>query len=355
MKNEYCDELHIKHDGSGCTFIIAMNTTYGNKSNGGTRMADYSGSTECSELEAGIAEAFRLVEAMTKKCVMIGKRYNGGYSGGKGLILGNPETQKTPDMLRRFGEFVQTLEGRFQTGTDMNINLQDIEYMAEKSKFIDGLASGLGDTAVPTAYGVLIAMKKLCEWKYGNDSLSDRVIAVQGYGSVGQDLVRRLLDEGAKVILTDLDLTKLNSAKNPNIQIVNPEEIYRVNCDIFSPNAAGGVLTKETIDQLNCSMVIGAANNPIGNGLNSVLELDRRGIIYAPDYVVNIGGVFLSMCEVQGKDLDYVFSMLSDIIPSRLKQVIEESEKNNKTLYESAEALVKRELEVIMQRVASGD
>lgn len=339
MDKNDCNELHIQYDKeSGCTFIIALNTSYGEKGNGGTRMLNY------VSVEEGIKDATKLVNVMTKKCVMIGKKYNDGYSGGKGVIVGNPATQKTPEMLRRFGKFVQTLNGRFQTGTDMNINLKDIEYMAEKSDFIDGLEVGLGDTAIPTAFGVLLAMKELCKWKYGSDSLKGKVVAVQGVGSVGRDLVRRLVKERAEVIATDVNAKILQSVKEEfGIKTVSPEEIYSVKCDIFSPNASGGILTKENIEKLNCDLVIGAANNPLADGLHSVMKLKEKGIIYASDYVINIGGVFLSMCEVQGKAFEYVIEKLEEIIPKRLQQIINEAEKNSETLFEASERIVSEE------------
>jgi len=339
MDKNNCTELHIQYDKeSRCTFIIALNTTYGDNGNGGTRMRNY------SNVEEGIKDATKLVKAMTKKCVVIGKKYNGGYSGGKGIIVGNPATQKTPEMLRRFGIFVQTLKGRFQTGTDMNINLKDIEYMAERSEFIDGLEAGLGDTAIPTAFGVLLAMKELCKWKYGSDSLKNKVIAVQGVGSVGRDLVKRLVEEEAEVVATDVNTESLQSVKEEfGIKIVKPEEIYSVKCDIFSPNACGGILTEENIAKLNCDLVIGAANNPLADGLPSVMQMKKKGIIYAPDYVVNIGGVFLSMCEVQEKDFDYVIEKLKEIIPTRLTQIVKEAEASEETLFEAAEKIVSEE------------
>ena len=339
MKQNNCNELHIQYDEiSGCTLIIALDTIYGNKGNGGTRMLDY-----CT-VEEGIQDATKLVKVMTKKCVVIGKKYNGDYSGGKGVIVGDPAKQKTPEMLRRFGKFVQTLTGRFQTGTDMNVNLSDINYMAEESDFIDGLEEGLGDTAIPTAYGVLLAMKELCKWQYGNDSLKGKVVAVQGVGSVGKDLVRRLVKEGAEVIVTDVNSEILHSVgKEFNLKTVIPEEIYAVKCDIFSPNACGGILTRENIKKLNCKMVVGAANNPLAEDLRSVMQMKKRGIIYAPDYVINIGGVFLSMCEVQGKNFEYVIEKLGEIIPARLQQIIEEAERKSETLFEAAERIVSQE------------
>lgn len=339
MNKNNCNELHIQYDKeSGCTFIIALNTLYGEKGNGGTRMFNY------ASVEEGIKDATKLVKVMTKKCVIIGKKFNGGYSGGKGVIVGNPVSQKTPKMLKRFGKFVQTLNGRFQTGTDININLKDIEYMAEESKFIDGLETGLGDTAIPTAYGILLAMKELWKWKFGNESLIGKIIAVQGLGSVGRDLVRRLVEEGVEVIATDVNATLLQSVKEEfGIRIVSPEEIYSVNCDIFSPNACGGVLTSENIKKLNCKMVIGAANNPLADELQSVIEMEKKGIMYIPDYVVNIGGVFLSMCEVSGRTFDYALEKLGEIIPVRIRQIVTVAEKNNETLFEAAEKIVLEE------------
>lgn len=340
MDKNNCNELHIQYDKeSGCVFIIALNTRYGEKGNGGTRMLDY------ASVEEGIRDATTLVSVMTKKCVIIGKKYDGGYSGGKGVIVGDPVSQKTPEMLKRFGKFVQTLRGRFQTGTDMNINLKDIEYMAKESDFIDGLETGLGDTAIPTAYGVLLAMKVLCKWTYGSESLKGKTIAVQGVGSVGKDLVKRLVEEGAEVIVTDVNAEALQFVKDGfGVKIVSPEEIYSVKCDIFSPNACGDILTEENIKKLNCKMVMGAANNPLADELQSVMEMKKKGIIYAPDYVVNIGGVFLSMCEMQGKDFGYVIDKLKEIISTRLQQIIEEAEREGKTLFEAAENIVSQEL-----------
>ncbi len=339
MDKNNCNELHIQYDKeSGCTFIIALNTSYGEKGNGGTRMLNY------ASVEEGIQDATKLVKVMTKKCVVIGKKYNGGYSGGKGVIVGDQAKQKSPEMLRRFGAFVQILNGRFQTGTDMNINLNDIGYMAEESDFIDGLEEGLGDTAIPTAYGVLLAMKELCKWQYGSDSLNGKVVAVQGVGSVGKDLVKRLVKEGAEVIVTDVNSELLQSVKEEfNVETVSPEEIYAVKCDIFSPNACGGILTGENIKKLNCKLVIGAANNPLAEDLRSVMQMNERGIIYTPDYVINFGGVFLSMCEIQGKTFEFVIDKLGEIIPARLQQIIKETEKNNDTLFEAAERIVSQE------------
>jgi len=338
MNKNKCNEIHIKYDKeSKCTFIFAMNSEYANKGNGGTRMMNY------GSLKEGIEDATKLIDVMTKKCIIIGRKYNGGYSGGKGVIVGNPKTQKNPDMLRRYGEFVQSFNGRFQTGTDMNINLKDINHMAEKSEFIDGLESGLGDTAIPTAYGVLIAMKIMCKHHYGSDSLKGKKIAIQGVGSVGENLIKYLIKEGSKIIASDVDSKKLAMViKQYKIKAVKPSEIYGVSCDIFSPNACGGILTPKNINKLKCDMIIGAANNPLSEGLETIKLMNRKKIIYVPDYVINIGGVFLSMCEVQGKNFNYVIKKLKEIIEKRLKQILKD-QKKNESLYEVSERLVERE------------
>lgn len=341
MDKNNCDELHIKYDkDSGCTFVIALNTIYHNRGNGGTRMKHY------SSVEEGIEDALRLANTMTKKCVVIGDEDNGGYSGGKGVIVGNPEIQKTPQMLMSYGRFLQSLNGRFQTGCDMNISPCDLEYMAEETQYVDGLPStGLGDGGVATAYGVIVAMKTLCEQKYGCDSLKDRVIAVQGVGSVGSNLVRRLTEEGAEIIVTDINSDRLKSVVDQyGVKNVSPEEIYPINCDIFSPNACGDILTAANIRRLNCDLVIGAANNPLADGLQSVKQMQEMRIVFVPDYVVNIGAQVLAICEVEGKSLDHVYSKIKEIIQKRLQQVINVAKKNSETLFEAAERMVFEEL-----------
>ncbi|MFH1275622.1 MAG: Glu/Leu/Phe/Val dehydrogenase dimerization domain-containing protein [Candidatus Woesearchaeota archaeon] len=284
----------------------------------------------------------KISKCYDQKCVIIGDEDNGGYSGGKGVIIGDPGTQKTPEMLRSYGGFVQSLNGRFQTGCDMNISPSDLEHMAEETQYVDGLLStGIGDGGEATAYGVVVAMKTLCEQKYGSDSLKDRVIAVQGVGSVGSDLVRRLNEEGAEVFVTDVDSDKLKSvADQYGVKSASLEEIYSVNCDIFSPNACGDVLTADNIEKLNCDLVIGAANNPLSEGLESVKQMQEREIVFAPDYVVNIGAQVLAICEVEGKSFDHAYSRIQEIIQRRLHQI----SLHDETMYEVAERIVHQEM-----------
>lgn len=341
MQQNNCNELHIHYNaGSGCTFVIALNTSYRNRGNGGTRMKNY------SSVDEGIADALRSANAMTKKCIIIGDKDNGGYSGAKGVIIGDPITQKTPGMLRNYGRFVQSLNGRFQTGCDVNIYPSDLEYVAEETDFVDGLLStGLGNGGAATAYGVVVAMKTLCEQKYGTDSLKDRVVAVQGVGSVGSDLVRRLKEEDADIVITDLDSAKLACiAQKYKVRTISPEDIYGTECEIFSPNACGDILTPENIGKLHGKLVIGAANNPLTNALQSAKEMQERGIIFAPDYVVNIGALVFSICEGEGKSFQYAINKIQEIVRKRLHQVVLDADKHGETWYEASEKIVHQEL-----------
>lgn len=341
MKQQHCNELHIQYDApSDCVFIAAMNTEYGERGNGGTRMMPYKDITEA------IKDATRLVNVMTKKCIIIGKKYSGGYSGGKGVIMGDPQQQKTPQMLRRYGAFIESLHGRLQTGTDMNIGLKDIKYMAETCHYVDGLETGLGDTGIPTAHGVHTAMKVWANATFGNASLHGKVVAVQGVGSVGSHLIEKLTEEGAHVVATDVDAQKLATLKTRyGCDTVEPDAIFDVECDIFSPNAVGGVLTSSNIRRLRCAAVLGGANNPLADGMRSVEALEAKKVMYVPDYVVNIGGVFLSMCETQGKNFEYVMEKTKEIITRRLVQFLQEAQEKTKTVYEVAEQFVLQELE----------
>ena len=178
-------------------------------------------------------------------------------------------------------------------------------------------------------------------FKPKSDSLKERVIAVQGVGSVGSDLVRRLTEEGAEVIVTDVNSDKLKTVVDQyGVKSVSAEDIYSVGCDIFSPNACGDVLTAENIKKLNCDLVIGAANNPLSDCLQSVRQMQERGIVFAPDYVVNIGAQVLAICEVEGKSFDYANSKIQEIIQRRLQQI----SLGDGTLYEVAERIVHQEM-----------
>ena len=360
MKEAFANynEVHVKYDHlSGCVFVVAMNTNDGQRANGGTRMKKY------SSINEGIIDAIRLTQGTSKKCKIIGKEYNGGFSGGKGIIIGDPSSQKTQDMLMRYGEFVNSFEGQFITGTDLNIDNTDIQWMAKTSQYIDGLNTGtIGDTGIGTSYGIIYAMQKTIHLYEGRNSLSGLRICIQGLGSVGMRVVELLAKHDAQIIVTDLNTEKLNYACDVyGAMAVSPNEIYKIECDIFSPNAEGGVVNKNIVEQLRCRYILGAANNQMeiekndinnfwGETANSFSDNQRlsllnklllsRNILYVPDYVVNVGGLYSSICEQTQKDFQYLTETLQIIVSRAIEYIYKTSFDQNISLLEAAEQLV---------------
>lgn len=354
MFNNY-SEIHVKYDYlSGCTFIIVLNTKDGERCSGGTRMHPY------VSFDNAISDAIQLTQNMSKKCRIIGDEFNGGFSGGKGVIIGDPIIQKSPDMLRRFGEFINSLGGKFITGTDLNIYNEDAGYMAEVSPYVDGLNSGIiGDTAIGTAYGIVCSIKKILNLYYENKGVSDLKICVQGCGSVGSRLIELLAGEGAQLYVADTSHEKLKRfVEDYNVHVVPVDEIYDVDCDIFSPNAIGGVISEETIQRLRCRFIIGAANNQlrcddritfsnIDNGMamsrSSINKMDQllqnKNIIYLPDYLVNIGGVYSSICEQRNQDIKYMLHTLDAIINSGIDRVYNRSISEGMSILQASELI----------------
>jgi len=352
------NEVHVKYDHvSGCTFVVVMNTIGGHRANGGTRMKKY------SSINEGITDAIRLTQGTSKKCKIIGKEFNGGFSGGKGIIIGDPSSQKTQDMLMRYGEFINTFHGAFITGTDLNIDNADIQWMAKTSNYVDGLSTGtIGDTGIGTSYGIIYAMQKIMRLYEGRSSLTGLRVCVQGLGSVGLRLVELLAKEGVQIIVTDLHPEKPKCARDVyGVRIVSPDEIYDVECDIFSPNAEGAVINESNIKRLRCRYILGPANNQLdventesnnlwgkradlprddqkGSSVNDSLK--SRNIIYVPDYVINIGGIYSSICEQTQKDFQYMLETLDVILSRAIDNIHGISSEQNISLLQAAEQFV---------------
>jgi glutamate dehydrogenase/leucine dehydrogenase len=352
------NEVHIKFDNlSGCIFLVVMNTRDGQRANGGTRMKMY------SSINQGIADAILLTQGTSKKCKVIGNDFNGGFSGGKGVIIGNPATHKTPDMLTRYGEFVHSFGGRFITGTDLNINNEDAQWMAKKTPYIDGLNTGaIGDTGIGTAHGVLFAMQKVVQLYEQRNTLEGLRVCVQGIGSVGMRLVELLSAKGVRIIVADPKVEKLDYVREAyRATIVSPDEIYEIECDLFSPNAEGGIINERNIKRLRCRYILGAANNQLGTEENytavlwdqtalsnsanqKIFFMDKllqsRRITYVPDYVVNIGGLYSSICEQTQKDFPYMLDTLHMIISRAIEHIYRQSIDHKISLLQAAEQLV---------------
>ena len=273
----YCDQE------SGLRAIIAIHDTTLGPSCGGTRIWPYG--TE----EEALTDALRLSRAMTYKSAVAGLPLGGG----KGVIIADPRTEKTEAMLRSYGRFVDTLGGRYLTTTDVGSTSADLESIRQETKHVVGLpisSGGSGDTSIMTGLGVYMGMKACAKAAWGSDSLSGRKVAMQGFGKVAYNTAKHLLKENAKVVACDVSPAAVEKATGMGIRVIPIDDIYDAECDIFSPNALGGVLNGDYIPRLRCQVVAGGANNQLLTDADGH-ELRRRGILYAPDYVINAGGI----------------------------------------------------------------
>jgi leucine dehydrogenase len=263
--------------------ITAIHDTSLGPAIGGTRLYNYKNE------EDAIFDVIRLSRGMTYKCAAAGCNCGGG----KTVLLGDPKKVKTEAYLRAYGRYIQSLNGRFFTGEDMNIDEHDVDYMLMESNYINGRANMSGNPSPVTAYGVYWGIKACAKERWGDDSLKGKVIAIQGVGAVGYTLCEYLHKEGAILYVCDTIEEKVNRAvENLNATKVSTEDIYSLKCDIFAPCSIGAVLNDKTIPMLNCEIVAGAANNVLLDEKIHGDMLLNRGILYAPDYVINGAGVF---------------------------------------------------------------
>jgi len=286
---------------TGLKAMIGIHNTVLGPALGGTRMWNYA-----SEEEA-ITDVLRLSRGMTFKAAISGLNLGGG----KAVIIGDPKL-KTEAFLRRFGRFVESLGGRYITAEDVNMKTSDMEYIAMETKHVTGLPDvkgGGGDPSPVTAYGTYLGMKAAAKKAYGSDSLNGKKIAVQGIGQVGKYLVNYLIKENAEVYITDIYEDRLKEvAKESGATVVDSKLIYDIDMDIYAPCALGATINDDTINRLKCGVIAGAANNQLKDEEKHGKQLLENGIIYAPDFLINAGGLINVYAEYLGgynRDLAY--------------------------------------------------
>jgi valine dehydrogenase (NAD+) len=271
---------------SGLKAIIAIHSTALGPALGGTRFYPYA-----SE-DAAVADALRLSAAMSYKNSLAGL----DLGGGKAVIIGDPHTQKTEALLRAYGRFVEALGGRYLTACDVGTYNADLDVVARETRFAHGRSEaygGCGDSSVLTAYGVFQGMRAAAQHCWGAPSLAGRTVAVAGVGKVGSWLVGHLVDDGADVVVTDIDPAAVERlrARHPGVRAVaDTGTLVATSHDVYAPCALGGALDKETVEVLPARIVCGGANNQLATP-DVADQLRGRGILYAPDYLVNAGGV----------------------------------------------------------------
>lgn len=280
---------------TGLKSIIAIHNTTLGPALGGTRMWPYA-----SEAEA-LSDVLRLSRGMTYKSALAGL----DLGGGKAVIIGDARTQKTEAMFRRFGQFVDSLNGRYITAEDVGMSTTEMVNIKKETNSVAGLPEemgGSGDPSPVTAYGVFCGMKAAAKNAYGSDNLSGRKVSVQGAGNVGRYLVGHLVSEGALVFLTDIHDDKLAAikAEYPSITLVKPDDIYDLDVDIYAPCALGATVNDETLRKLKCSVICGAANNQLADEAVHGKAVMKKGILYAPDFLVNAGGIINCAWERKG-------------------------------------------------------
>lgn len=280
---------------TGLRAIIAIHDTTLGPALGGTRMWPYA-----SEAEA-LQDVLRLSRGMTYKSALAGL----DLGGGKAVIIGDARTQKTEAMFRRFGQFVDSLNGRYITAEDVGMSTTEMVNILKETKNVAGLPEemgGSGDPSPVTAYGVYCGMKAAAKQAYGSEGLAGRKVSVQGAGNVGRYLVGHLVKEGAQVFLTDIHDDKLAEikAEHPGVTIVKPEEIYDLPVDIYAPCALGATVNDETLGRIKATIICGAANNQLADEAVHGKAVMKKGILYAPDFLVNAGGIINCAWERKG-------------------------------------------------------
>jgi len=278
---------------TGLKALIGIHNTVLGPALGGTRLWSYA-----SE-EAAIRDVLRLSRGMTFKNALAGLNLGGG----KAVLIGDPKL-KTEAYLRRFGRFIESLGGRYVTAEDVNMKTADMEYIALETRHVTGLPKnkgGAGDPSPVTAFGVYMGMKAAAKKAYGSDSLAGKKIGVQGVGQVGKYLINYLVKEGASLFISDIDDKKLQEiAASTGATILDKEEIYDLQMDIYAPCALGGTLNDHTIERLTCQVIAGGANNQLEDENKHGKMLLEKGITYAPDFLINAGGVINVGAEYYG-------------------------------------------------------
>jgi leucine dehydrogenase len=266
-----------------------------------------------TEAEA-LTDVLRLSRGMTYKAAVAGLNLGGG----KAVIIGDSRKDKSEALMRRFGKFVDNLGGKYITAEDVGIGTRDMEYVNMETKHVTGIPPALGGSGDPspvTAFGVYMGMKASAAERWGNDSLSGKRVAVQGVGNVGSNLVDHLVKEGAKVFITDIyeDRVAMVKKKHPAVEVVAGDKLLGLDIDIYAPCALGATVNDESLAVLKCAIICGAANNQLADEVKHGKIVMEKGILYAPDYVVNAGGLINVYSEVAGFGTDYAMKQAENV------------------------------------------
>jgi leucine dehydrogenase len=334
---DYEELVFFQDRKTGLQAIVAIHNTTLGPALGGCRFWHYT-----SE-RAAIDDALRLARGMTYKASVAGLN----LCGGKSVIVGNPKTHKTEELLRVFGRFIHTLKGRYIVAEDVGTSTEDMRIIRKETKYVVGLETGRGGSGDPspvTAYGILHGMQACTKEVFNTKSLAGLTVAIQGAGHVGYNLAKYLAKEGARIIVTDIYKTNASKIVDEfGAEYVKPENIFAVKCDIFSPCALGGILDDKNIRTLTCKIVAGSANNQLKAERHGE-KLAQRGILYAPDYVINSGGLINVADEMRGYDHSRALQKAARIY-NAVARVIRISKEEGIPTHVAADRMAERRIE----------
>ena len=343
----YEQVVHCHDPTTGLRAIIAIHSTVLGPALGGTRFYPFR-----SEADA-LTDVLRLAVGMTYKNAASGL----DLGGGKAVILGDPRRDRSEPLIRTYARFVDSLHGRYLTAEDVGTTQADMDLIRAETPYVTGTSASLGGSGDPspaTAWGVLNAMRAVADHLWGSPSLEGRRIVVSGVGKVGWALVGHLVEETAKVVVADLDQARVDAAVAlPGVEAVAPEDALAAPCDILSPCALGAVLGPDTIPLLRCAAVVGAANNQLAEEADAD-RLAYRGVLYAPDYVANAGGVINIADELHGYDRDRAWARVAGIRDT-MAAVLATAAAESITPEAAADRLAERRIEEARASAAAGE
>lgn len=324
------EQVVFCHDkDTGLKAIIGIHNTNLGPALGGTRMWNYA-----SEWDA-LNDVLRLSRGMTYKSALAGL----DLGGGKAVIIGDTLTQKTPELMKKFGEFVHSLSGKYITAEDVGMSTADMDTVRSVTPYVTGISESLGGSGNPspvTAYGVFMGLKAAVKYKFGSDDLNGKKVFVQGIGNVGATLVKHLSEAGAIVTISDINEAKLEEISLLyNATIYRGHNLFAEEMDVYSPCALGATINDKTIPQLKAKVIAGAANNQLADELKNGKDLQERGIVYAPDFLINAGGIINVYAEIAKYDKNESLRRTENIYNTTL-EILQNADKNNITTYQAA-------------------
>jgi leucine dehydrogenase len=331
------EQVLLSHDPScGYFGIIAIHDTTLGPALGGTRFWKYATTDEA------ITDALRLARGMTYKSAVAGINLGGG----KSVIIGDNKRADREALFRAHGRFIETLGGRYITAEDIGTSPTDMEYIKLETDHVAGLLGLSGDPSPVTAYGVYVGMKAAARFRWGSDRLAGKTVAVQGAGKVAYSLMQHLHTEGSNLIVTDIDEEKVKRAVQEfGARPVPPNAIYDQDSDIFSPNALGAVINDDTLPRLKVEIIAGGANNQLAEDRHGDL-LEKRGILYAPDYVINGGGVINVYGELHRWPVERAKKKAGEIYETLLR-IFDMAKRDQIPTYQAADRLAQQRIAAV--------